>query len=298
MTSDDRLAVVMITRNRKDRARRAVAGLVALPERPHVVVVDNGSSDRTAAALQAEFPQVEVVAAGGNLGAAGRTLGAQRVTAPYVAFCDDDMAWQPGALGQAADIFDPHPTVAVVAARVLVGPDGREDPTCRAMADSPLPPRDGLYGLDGRRVLGFVAGAAVVRRDAFLAVGGFEPRLVIGGEEELLALDLAAAGWQLLYVPDVVVRHTPNTRRATTWPGRWQFRNRLWVCWLRRPAGLVLRRTASLVVEGGRQTFGGLLRAVAGLPWIVRARRPVPSAVARDLELLSGADLMPHDPVA
>lgn len=306
MATDERVAVVVITRNRKDRAVRAVARLRALPERPHVVVVDNGSSDGTGAALASAFPDVDVVPAGENLAAAGRNLGARRVAAPYVAFCDDDMAWEPGALGQAADVLDLHPDVAVVAARVLVGPDGWEDATSRAMAESPLTPVDGVGGLGGlgtahaRRVLGFVAGAAMVRREPFLAVGGFEPRLMIGGEEELLALDLASAGWQLVYVPDVVVRHTPSQRQATTWPGRWQFRNRLWVCWLRHPAGLALRRTISLVVEGRprRQTLAGLVRALVGLPWVLRARRAVPPGVAADLRRLADADLLPHDSVA
>jgi GT2 family glycosyltransferase len=168
------------------------------------------------------------------------------------------------------------------------------------MAESPLPPTPALEGLDGRRVLGFVAGAAVVRREAFLSVGGFEPRLMIGGEEELLALDLAAAGWELVYVPHVVVRHTPNPRQVATWPGRWQFRNRLWVSWLRHPVGFALRRTVSLVIDGRprRHTVAAALRALAGLPWVLRERRPVPAGVGADLRLLADADLMPRDRVA
>ena len=34
-----------------------------------------------------------------------------------------------------------------------------------------------------------------------------------GGEEERLALDLAAAGWALCYAPQVVARHVPSTQR-------------------------------------------------------------------------------------
>jgi GT2 family glycosyltransferase len=300
VASDERVAVVMITRNRRHRAVGAVSRLVALPEQPRVVVVDNGSTDGTAEALAAEVPEADVVAVGENLAAAGRNLGARRVAAPYVAFCDDDMAWEPGALRRAADVLDRHPSVAVVAARVLVGPEARQDETCRAMAESPLPPTPALEGLDGRRVLGFVAGAAVVRREAFLSVGGFEPRLMIGGEEELLALDLAAAGWELVYVPHVVVRHTPNPRQVATWPGRWQFRNRLWVSWLRHPVGFALRRTVSLVIDGRprRHTVAAALRALAGLPWVLRERRRVPAGVGADLRLLADADLMPRDRVA
>ena len=62
-------------------------------------------------------------------------------------------------------------------------------------------------------VLGFLAGASVVRRHAVLDVGGFEPRFFLGGEEQLLAIDLRAAGWCLAYVDDVVVHHHPSPRR-------------------------------------------------------------------------------------
>jgi hypothetical protein len=49
-------------------------------------------------------------------------------------------------------------------------------------------------------VLGFLACAAVLRREAFRQVGGFNPALHMYGEEDLLAMDLAAAGWRLSYV--------------------------------------------------------------------------------------------------
>jgi hypothetical protein len=47
---------------------------------------------------------------------------------------------------------------------------------------------------DGPSVLGFLPCAAVVRRCAFLSTGGLPSRFGSCGEEELVALDLAAAG--------------------------------------------------------------------------------------------------------
>jgi glycosyltransferase involved in cell wall biosynthesis len=85
-----RTAVVMITHNRRDEVLRSLGRLTELPERPRVVVVDNGSADGTAAAVAGRFPGVEVLAAGGNLGAAARNLGLRHVAEPYVALCDDD----------------------------------------------------------------------------------------------------------------------------------------------------------------------------------------------------------------
>lgn len=65
-----------------------------------------------------------------NLGAAGRNLGAQWARTPYVAFCDDDCWWTPGSLATACAMFQDHPRVGALTARVLVGECGRVDPTC------------------------------------------------------------------------------------------------------------------------------------------------------------------------
>ncbi len=177
--TDPRVSVVMITWNRRAEVLHSLGHLTALPERPRIVVVDNGSEDGTATAVAERFPGVEVVQAGRNLGAAARTLGVRHVQSPYVAFCDDDTWWEPGSLRRAADLFDRHPRLAVLTARVLVGPANEEDPVCRELEKSPLPTE---AGMPGRPLLGFLAGASVVRRAAFLEAGGFEPRFFIGGE--------------------------------------------------------------------------------------------------------------------
>ncbi|HEU4346617.1 MAG TPA: glycosyltransferase, partial [Actinoplanes sp.] len=55
------VTVVVITRNRRAGLLRTLRRLADLPERPPVIVVDNGSEDGTAAAVRAAFPAVEVV---------------------------------------------------------------------------------------------------------------------------------------------------------------------------------------------------------------------------------------------
>jgi GT2 family glycosyltransferase len=98
-TADPRVAIVLATHNRVREVMRTVQRLLQLPERPSVVVVDNGSSDGTSAALRAGFPAVTCLTLGANLGAAGRNIGASATNRPYVAFCDDDTCWQPGRFG-------------------------------------------------------------------------------------------------------------------------------------------------------------------------------------------------------
>ncbi len=282
---DPRVAVVMITRNRVNEVLRSLDELARLPERPKVVVVDNGSTDGTARAVAGKFPGVLVLDAGGNLGAAARTLGARQVGAPYIAFCDDDVWWEPGSLRKAADLFDAHPRLAVITGRVLVGPENEEDPVCEELSRSPLPRSPGM---PGPPLLGFLAGASVVRRDAFLEAGGFEPRFLVGGEEELLAADLAARGLWLCYVPELVVHHHPSHARNATARRVTMVRNAIWFAWLRRPWPVALRKTAQLAWHhpGRVASLRALASALRGLPWALSRRRLLPAEVESGLRLL------------
>jgi GT2 family glycosyltransferase len=272
---DPRVSVVVITHQRRDEVLLALSRLRELPEQPHVVVVDNGSTDGTARAVAERFPEVELIASPENLGAIGRNLGVARVDTPYVAFCDDDTWWDPGSLRAAADVLDAHPRLAVLTARILVEPGGREDPIVPELRDSPV---RGADWLPGPALGSFLAGASVLRRSAFTAVGGFSERLWLGGEEELMAGDLAAAGWELCYLPALTVHHQASTARDPHKRRRDGIRNTLWTTWLRRPLRPALRRTGHLLrtVPRDRLSALGVLDAVRGLPWVLRERRVLP----------------------
>ena len=264
----------MVTRDRRERVLHA---LERMPPGVPVCLVDNASADGTAAAVRERFPTVDVLEPGRNLGSAARTLGARHLNMPFTAFADDDSWWAPGALERAAAALERFPRLALVAARVLVGPQEALDPTCAAMGAGGLPASG--RPLPGPAVLGFVACGAVVRTSAFLSVGGFSPRYGIGGEERRLAADLAVAGWDLAYLDDVVAHHHPG-REAR--PGRsWRVvRNDVWSAWLDRPAGAAVRRTARVLAAAPPAVaLRAGAEAVRGLPWVLRERRVAPPEV-------------------
>jgi N-acetylglucosaminyl-diphospho-decaprenol L-rhamnosyltransferase len=225
-----------------------------------------------------------VVELGENRGAAARNAGLRAAHTPYVAFNDDDSWWEPGALSEAERMLDGDPRLALVAARILVEPEGQLDPTCVEMAASPLPVEPGQ---PGPSVLGFVACGAVVRRAAVLSVGGFEERMGIGGEEELLSLELAMAGYRQIYAETVVAHHHPARGER---PGRHRslVRNGLLVAWLRRPLTGAMRTTARLALRNGRSREAalGAVDALRELPWVARERKPVARSLERELRAL------------
>jgi N-acetylglucosaminyl-diphospho-decaprenol L-rhamnosyltransferase len=283
-----RVGVAIATRNRRSDLLATLARLRDLPEHPPVVVADNASRDGTASAVREQRPEVGVLALGENRGAAARNAAVRALHTPYVAFSDDDSWWEPGALARAADLLVAHPGVGLLAARVLVGPERTLDPTCAAMAASPIAADGAGPDAPGRPVLGFVACGAIVRRSAFLAAGGFDGRYGVGGEERLLAVDLAVAGWGVRYVPELVAHHWPCTTSGRERRAELMVRNDLWSAWLRRPARRLPGATLRALAGGGAGwvTVRGALAAARGLPWIARERRPLPPAVEAAMRAL------------
>jgi GT2 family glycosyltransferase len=283
--ADDRTTVVVITHNRRDELLHTLDRLAELPERPPVIVTDNGSTDGTADAVARRHPGVRLLRPGRNLGAVGRNLAVRQVRTPYVAFCDDDSWWEPGSLARAADLLDRHPRLAAVTARILVEPAGTEDPIVAELRSSPVP---GPPWLPGPALGSFLAAATSLRADAFRAAGGFSARLWLGGEEELLAADLAARGWWLAHVPELIVHHAPSRARDATERRVQGLRNTLWFTWLRRPLPAAARRTLFLArsVPRDRASLRAFRLAAAGLPWVLRERSAVPAEVEDRLRLL------------
>ncbi|MEX3687120.1 glycosyltransferase family 2 protein [Paraburkholderia sp. BR14263] len=274
-----RISVVVLTHNRRAEVMRTVASLLRLPERPEVIVVDNGSTDGTPNLLAQTYPGLRVLRCEANLGAAARNAGAARVTTDYVAFSDDDTDWQPGSLTRAVELLDRHARIGVLTASVHVGEEDTLDPACALMAASPL--AHAAHPLPN--LVGFMAGACVFRTALFNALGGYEPRLFIGGEEALLSLDVLQGGHDIAYASELDVHHRPSLARDSALRRRMLARNAALVAWLRLPCGEAL--TATWRALGGACRAGrpgeDLRELWRGIGWALRRRRPVAARVLR-----------------
>lgn len=268
-----RISVVVLTHNRLSEVTRTVGRLLALPESPAVIVADNGSADGTPQILRQRFPEVRVVACAENLGAAGRNCGVAAATTEYVAFSDDDTHWKPGSLAHAVKVLDASPHVAVLSGRVLVGDEAHIDPTCLRMSASPLM----RAGLPGPALIGYMAGACVFRASVFREVGGYEPRLFIGGEESLVSLDVLDRGYSIVYCDELTVTHHPSPARDAGLRRRLLARNAALVAWLRLPLSEAVAASGrALAVCAKEGAFVRDLAALAsGIAWALPRRRVV-----------------------
>ena len=141
-----------------------------------LIVVDDGSTDATAAVAAAE-PNVTLIRAPSHVGlAAGRNLGVAAARAPVAAFTDADCRPAPDWLERGVSAFE-RSGADILGGGITVAIDRQ---TVSALLDA-------ANHLDQERYIGrgFAAGANLwVRRSLLLGLGGFDERLGLYGEEE------------------------------------------------------------------------------------------------------------------
>ena len=157
----------------------------SLPVRK-VIVVDDGSTDRSAEIIERHFAtdsRVEVIrAAHGGL-PWGRNRGVERSDAGFIAFLDSDDVWYADKLKRQMALFDGKPDTGLV----YCGYDDIDSDGKRIKLASPFTPRlrgdvhAGLIG--GNRISG--GSAALVRREFLVQAGEFDENLSYGEDWDM-----------------------------------------------------------------------------------------------------------------
>ncbi len=202
-----------------------------------VVVVDDGSTDGSAALVAERFGAVRVLELEGNHGfARAANAGFAAVTTEAVALVNTDVVLAPDWLERAAGTLAQEPRAAAVATKLV----DLEDPAILYSAGDVLR-RDGVceqrgrFERDGGRydtpgeVFSACAAAALYRRTAVEAAGGFDERLGTYLEDVELGLRLRLAGWHCRWEPRAVARHAGGGSSAALrhGPAAWVERNTL-----------------------------------------------------------------------
>lgn len=293
MRATDALAVVVVTHDSAEHLPSLLSALLPqLGSEDELIVVDNASSDHSAAVARQAGERVTVVETGANLGfGAGCHTGAQRTRAPLLLFMNPDSRPEEGCLDQLRTAASEHPTWGAWQAAVLL-PDatintdggvvhylgmGWAGDCGKPICNLPEAPRE----------TSFPSGAAmVVRRSTWDELGGLDSSYFLYCEDLDLGLRVWLAGQTVGIVPTARVIHSYEFDKGSEkW--FWLERNRLRTVISVYPLplllllipGLVAAEFALLAVAAANGWLGAKLRAQAavvfGLPRTLRRRRSV-----------------------
>lgn len=198
-----RISLIIPTYNRHAYLRACLDSVFAQTRAPdEVIVVDDGSTDGTVEMLAAE-PRVRLLQQANAGPGAARNLGAAAATGTYLAFLDSDDLWLPGALEAMAGLIDTYGHPALLFGKFedfsedVPNVDPDTAPMGNVYADYIASAADGCFA---------GAGMMMIRREAFEAVGGFDPAR-INAEDHDLALRLGTTAGFVQVTAPVTVAH-------------------------------------------------------------------------------------------
>lgn len=212
MTSEGSVSVIVPCWNGRQWLPELLDSVAAQTVAPgEVIVVDNGSTDGSLQYLRSHHPDVVVIDLGRNTGFAHAVNhGFAAATGSYVALLNTDIVLATDWIARMTAALDAAPGAAAAACKMLQldQPDRVYDAGDVLRRDGACEQR-GRFGRDDGRwdaegeVFGACAGAALYRRSAVTAVGGFDERYFAYIEDVDLSLRLRLAGWGCRYVPVV-----------------------------------------------------------------------------------------------
>ncbi len=234
------LTVVVVNWNVRDLLRRCLHSVLAHAIRLEIIVVDNASSDGSAAMVRAEFPSVRLIANEENRGfTAATNQGLALAQGRYLLLLNPDTEVVGDALATMVHYMDAHPEVGALGPQLRY-PDGSRQPSRRrfptfatALVESTViqewwrdnrflrryymadTPDDAIQAVD------WVVGACLlVRREVYDQVGGLDEGFFMYSEELDWCRRIKEAGWQVVYLPTATIIHHEGRSSEQVVPAR------------------------------------------------------------------------------
>lgn len=215
-------SIVIPVHNRSTLTRECLAALLDqdLPD-TEIVVVDDASSDDTAALLASNGDRIRVVSLTVNRGFAGAcNEGVAASTGRYVVLLNNDTRPAPGWLDALSSYADAHPEAAIVGCKLL-WPTGAVQ-HAGVVVDVNRDVRNLYAGLPGdhpavnkpRRFQIVTAACMLIRREVLAALDGLDEAFRNGYEDVDFCLRAAERGNEIHYCPDSVVYHLESASRG------------------------------------------------------------------------------------
>jgi GT2 family glycosyltransferase len=242
------VSVILVSRNTRELTCAALRSVAESQDglSKEVVVVDNGSTDDTAAVVPREFPTIRCMRSEINLGfAKANNLGAGGARGEFLLLLNSDARLKPDTITEAVSWMRQHPECGVAGVQLL-NPDGSRQ---NSVANQPslateLLNKSLLRRLFPRRFPGkehpftepaeveSVIGACMfVRGAVWKAVGGFDERFFFFLEETDFCRQARSRDWKVFHLPQAQAWHgqgqsgrqTPVGVRIEYWRSRYAY---------------------------------------------------------------------------
>jgi GT2 family glycosyltransferase len=269
-------SVMITTRNRAPELRRTRQILSRLDPAPlEVLITADGCSDDTVAVVKMELPKAKLIV---NKTARGSVASRDRMMREaqgdlVLALDDDSYPERVDCIARFVPLFKQRPKLAV-----MYFPQ-RTDEYPETLAET-------NFGSQ-RLTRSFANSGAVLRRSTYLELPGFEPIFFHMYEEPDYALQCVANGWDVLYFPEITVRHHYTKKeRSELHNHQRHARNELWSTIMRCPfpfaVAIAAWRVCSEFGYACKRGWSWIVRepfwwweAAKGIPAALRKRHPV-----------------------
>jgi GT2 family glycosyltransferase len=263
-----------------------------------VIVTDNASTDDSAALIERDYPEVILIRLPTNRGFAGAVnAGIRRARGQIVVLLNNDTEADPNWLAEIARAFAEHPTVGLVASKMLLFDRRKVFHTAGDFyrVDG-IPGNRGVWQEDRgqfdqqEEVFSACGGTAAYRRAMLDEIGLLDEDFFYSCEDIDLAWRAQLAGYRCLYVPTAVVYHRLSATGGGVTASFHDGRNFIYIIAKDYPTSLlkkywprVVRAQLRLTWEALRAWRGqaararlrGQLAGLWGLPGMLRKRRNV-----------------------
>jgi GT2 family glycosyltransferase/protoporphyrinogen oxidase len=213
--------VVILTYNHYEVTQECLASVLQMQYSPYkVILVDNGSSDDTVHNVRNEFPGVEVIENGQNLGVpAGYNIGFQRALnsgADFILMLNNDTVVPPDILDKLLEISEQHPNAGILMPKVLYyGSHDRvwsSGGVHRSFPPAILMTRKGRAPVDLIETIEYAPSCGLlIHRKAFEKAGLFDPGYFFLFDDWDFSERVRAHGLDILYVPSAHMWHKVST---------------------------------------------------------------------------------------
>jgi GT2 family glycosyltransferase len=224
------VAIVIVTYNSEAQIRECLNSVFSQRRNvsQQVIVVDNQSRDGSVELIRNEFPEVQLILPGENLGfARGVNLGARHANADFVLLLNPDTVIMDHAIDAVVEFARAHSAYGLYGGRTFKPDGGLEPSSCWgaptlwsmalfAFGITTLAPKNrwldpeslGAWQRDSVREVGVVTGCFLLApAKVWEELGGLDERYFMYGEDVDLAIRARAAGYRPVICPDAKLIH-------------------------------------------------------------------------------------------